>query len=109
MAEHLRFGGGSNASVLHPIVAAAMVIAVIILLVMPRKFLIAPLLAMSFLVPVGQQLVVGGFHVFILRIVLLAGPSQDGLLKVPIMVGGAFLGASTSSISYSWRGLYFVL
>jgi hypothetical protein len=69
--ENFYFGGGSGETVMHPAVAAAMVLAVILILVLPRKKAIVPFLLCAFLIPLGQTLVLGGLHLFVLRIVLL--------------------------------------
>src|ERR1017187_1554453 len=57
----------------HPAVAVAMLIAVVLTLLLPRKYAVLPLLLMAFLVPMGQQFVLAGLHVFVLRILILAG------------------------------------
>jgi hypothetical protein len=71
--ENFRFGGGSTDTILHPIVLVAMLIAVILAFFLPRKYLVVPFLLSTFLIPQGQQIVLGGFHVFVLRIIVLAG------------------------------------
>jgi hypothetical protein len=65
------FGGGSAETVMHPAVAAAMILAIILILVLPRRKAIAPFLLCAFLIPLGQTLVLGGLHLFVLRIILL--------------------------------------
>ncbi len=40
---------------------------------LPRHYAICPLLAMVCLMPLGQELVIGGFHFFLFRILLLIG------------------------------------
>jgi hypothetical protein len=67
------FGHGGTDSVLHPIVAVAMAVAVVGILFLPRKYVIGPLLLVTFTVPFGQQVVVGGLHLFIFRILVLFG------------------------------------
>jgi hypothetical protein len=71
--EHYRFGGGSSATVLHPLVLAAMLVAVILILWLPRKHVIVPVLLAIFLVAKGQVLVLAGVHFNVYRIILLAG------------------------------------
>jgi len=72
--EHAKtFGGGATESAIHPIVLVAMILAIILLLVLPRKYAIVPLLFIAFLVPVGQVIILGGVHLFVLRIVILFG------------------------------------
>jgi hypothetical protein len=72
--EHARsFAGGAVETTLSPFVLVALVIAVVLILVLPRKYMIVPLSFMLFLVPVSQQVVVGGVHLFVFRIAILVG------------------------------------
>ncbi len=67
-----RFGGGPTDSILHPIVVVAMLVGLVLILVLPPKYVVGPLIALSFLIPTGQQLYVAGVHLFVLRILVLA-------------------------------------
>jgi hypothetical protein len=78
--QNIRFGGGPLVSVLHPLVAVAMLAAVVLILLLPRKYAIVPLLLSLFLIPRGQQLVAVGLHFNTYRIVILAGLAR---LMVP--------------------------
>ena len=69
--ENLKFGGGGAATLLHPLVLVALILAALLILLLPKKYAIVPLLFMAFLVPLGQQILIGGFHVLVLRIVIL--------------------------------------
>ena len=69
--ENLKFGGGAAESIMHPLVLAALIVAALLILLLPKKYVVIPVLWMAFLVPIGQQLVIGGVHVLSLRIVLL--------------------------------------
>ena len=69
--ENLKFGGGTAETILHPVVLVAMLIAAVLILLLPRKYAVVPVLLMAFLVPIGQQFVIGGLHVFVLRILIL--------------------------------------
>jgi hypothetical protein len=91
--QNYYFGGGSGDTVMHPAVAVAMILVIILILVLPRKQAIVPFLLCTFLIPLGQTLVLGGVHLYVLRIVILFGcarmlfakfSSQDNLL------GGGF-------------------
>jgi hypothetical protein len=91
--QNFYFGGGSGETVMHPAVALAMVLTIILILVLPRKKAITPFLLCAFLIPLGQTLVLGGVHLFVLRIVVISGcarmlfakfSSQDNFL------GGGF-------------------
>ena len=56
---------------LHPLVAVAMLIAIVLIVVLPRKKAIAPFLLAFFSIPLGQVLVVGGVHFTMLQILIL--------------------------------------
>ena len=56
---------------LHPLVLVAMILALILILFLPRKYVVAPLVFLAFLTPLGQQLYIAGVHLFVLRIVIL--------------------------------------
>jgi hypothetical protein len=71
--ENIRFGGGSLVTVLHPLVAVAMVLAIILILCLPRKHVIVPALLAIFLIPKGQVIVAAGLHFNVYRIIILAG------------------------------------
>ncbi len=74
------FGGGGTDTVLSPIVLVAMLIAIGLILVLPRKHVIVPILLIAFLVPLGQSMYAVGAHWQVLRIVVLFG-----LLRVVVM------------------------
>src|ERR1700674_4525419 len=67
------FGGGSTATVLNPIVLVALLIAIVLIFVLPRKHVIVPVLLISFLVPLGQSVYAVGVHWLVIRIIILAG------------------------------------
>src|SRR5271165_292346 len=69
--ENYKYGGGAAGSLLHPLVLVAMILALILILVLPRKYVVAPIIFLTFLTPIGQQLYIAGVHLFVSRIVLL--------------------------------------
>jgi hypothetical protein len=71
--KNYKFGGGATESVLHPIVLVAMILAVILIFLLPRKNLVVVFLFATFLVPGGQEFLVAGVHVFVFRVIVLAG------------------------------------
>ena len=68
---NLRFGGGSADSVISPIVAVMLAIAIVLIIVLPRNRVIMPFLIAFFTIPIGEVLVVGGVHFTALRILIL--------------------------------------
>ena len=67
-----RFGGGASETILHPLVAAAMVLAIILIFCVRRRYVIVPFLGTIFLTPSGQQILIAGAHVFVSRFLILA-------------------------------------
>jgi hypothetical protein len=65
------FGGGPTETVLNPLALAILVIAVLLMWRLPRKYVIVPFLLTAILVPLEQQIVIAGLHLMILRLVLL--------------------------------------
>ncbi len=58
---------------LHPFVAIEMLLAVILILCLSRKYAVVPLLLCTFTIPLGQVVVLAGVHFTVLRILILAG------------------------------------
>jgi hypothetical protein len=71
--EHLQFGGGATETTIHPLVAVYLLIAIVLILTLPRGKVIAPFLVAFFTIPIGQVVVLGGFHFTALRLLILAG------------------------------------
>src|SRR5580704_6287053 len=72
--EHARaFGGGLTETSLNPFVLAAVILAAILILALPRKHAIVPLLCISFLIPLPNAVVVCSIHFFVSRIIILVG------------------------------------
>jgi hypothetical protein len=71
--ENLRFGGGAAGSALHPLVAIYLLIAIALMFVLPRGKVIVPFLIAFFTIPIGQVVVLAGFHFTALRVLILAG------------------------------------
>lgn len=67
------FGGGATESVLHPAVLVALIIAALSIFFLPRRYVVVPLLLGLLLIPSGQNLYLGGVHVYTSRQILLFG------------------------------------
>jgi hypothetical protein len=66
----LRFGGGGDTSVtLLAIVLVAL--ASIMIMSVQRKYMIVPFLISAFFIPLAQQVVIGGFHFMMFRILMI--------------------------------------
>ena len=73
MPKNYYFGGGSQESFLTPWAAAVLCLAIVLIFLAPRRSVIIPLVTASVLLPFDIIIVVLGFHLFALRILLLAG------------------------------------
>jgi hypothetical protein len=81
LRDNFYFGGGAHESSMHPAVLLATLLAVLSILVLRRKYAFAPVLVVAFLTPFGEQLLIGGFHFFALRIIILVGLAKLMWLK----------------------------
>jgi hypothetical protein len=66
------FGGGSAGSILHPVVMVGVLVVVASAFLLPRKYIIFPLILGMFLTPAGQNLNLGA-HFYVCRILILVG------------------------------------
>ena len=101
------YGGGATNTNISPVILIATIIAVVLILVLPRKYVPAPFLALIFLGSVGQQLYVGGVHLYVLRVRILAGLVRLVLfLEMPCAV--ALAAAGLRLIQHFYYGPCFV-
>ena len=66
-------GHGESGTLLHPVVAVALLVTIGLMLWRPRKYAIVPLLLCTFLVPRGQEVMLAGAHLYVRLILSLAG------------------------------------
>jgi len=89
---HFFFGGGANASTMTPLILAATLLAAVFLLVLPRKYAAVPILLITFLTPFGQQILIGGAHFYVIRIIVIVGICRLSLTKLSshraLFIGG---------------------
>jgi hypothetical protein len=91
---NIRFGGGAADTMMHPLVAVLMILGVLLILFLPRRYVIAPLLFVIFTCPLGQVVVVAGLHFTVIRILIMAGLVRWAFSKK--LPGGVFTGGFTS-------------
>lgn len=86
--ENFRFGGGASETILHPVVVVWMLVAIVLILILSRNKVVVPFLLTYFTIPLGQVLVIGGIHLTVPQMLILAvlarmafqRPSSDGRL-----------------------------
>ena len=89
--KNLAFGGGAGVTMLHPLVALLMLIAIMQILTLPRNKAIAPFLVTFFTIPTAQVVLVGTLHFPVLRILILTGLARMALPR-SAGSGGTFTG-----------------
>ena len=80
--QHLRFGGGATETVLNPLVLLLVLILGVLVLVWPRRKIIAPVIAAFVLIPTDQVLLIGGLHFPMLRFLALFGIARLAWEKI---------------------------
>lgn len=71
--DNFFLGGGSADTLMGPVGAVMMMIAIVMMFALPRKYIVIPVLLAVFLVPRGEVVVVGGSHFPPSRIIALFG------------------------------------
>jgi hypothetical protein len=71
--DNLKVGGGASASSMHPVVLAVVLISILLMWVLPRKYAVVPFLLAVFLTPFGQQIYIAGLHIFASRMLIMGG------------------------------------
>jgi hypothetical protein len=111
--EHLRYGGGTTSMFPHPVVIVAVILAIVAMFVLPRKYLVVPFLMCAFLIPYGQGFYVAGLHLFVLRIVLLFAWIRLAYVKLTsgtVLVPGGFNSIDTAFTLWAiFHSIAFVL
>ena len=98
--ENIDFGGGVRETILHPAVAVAAVVTIVLMLVLPRKYVVIPFLLCAFLVPRGQQLYVAGMHWYVvIRLLMLAAFVR--LARAKFQVAGGLNGIDKAFILWA--------
>lgn len=69
LGQHVLFGAPGE-TLLHPAVAAALLVATILMAVLPRRYVVLPLLLLSIVMPLGQMVMIGPIHLHAFRILL---------------------------------------
>lgn len=99
----VKFGGGTDATVLHPAVLVALLLALVLIFVLPRRYAVAPLLLTIFLVPQGQQFYVAGVHLFVSRLLILGAFLRAVSAKEPnqkTLFAGGWMAIDTAVVFY---------
>lgn len=98
---------------LNPFVAVCLLIAIILIMILPRAKAIIPFLAAFFFIPLTQVVVLAGFHFTVARILILAGLVRRATFGGPSSQGeypGGFVGVDRAVILWAvWAEIAFCL
>src|SRR5260370_15918660 len=67
---YVAFGGGSTHTVIHPSMMVALVVVLLFIFLLPRKYIMIPLFLGLMLIPSGQNFYVSGFHLYLHRVII---------------------------------------
>ena len=90
------FGGGASETLIHPVILVAMLLAIVLLLFGPRKWMPVSFLLVAFLGAIGQQIYFGGFHFYVTRILVMAAIIR--LIISAFVVPGPLLAGGTNLV-----------
>lgn len=65
--------GGEGVYGIYPLVFAALFVAALLILLLPRKYVFAPFLAVAFLIPLGQGVYIAGLNFNAARLIIMIG------------------------------------
>lgn len=77
------FGGGTSGSLLHPVTVGALLIGAVLMFVLPRRYVIVPMLLGILLIPWPQNLYIAGSHFFVARLFVLFGWARVLFMMAP--------------------------
>lgn len=106
---NIRFGGGAAETVLHPLVAVVMCLAIVLMFLLPRRYVVVPLLLTALLVPIGQVMVVAGVHFMVVRIMILFGLVRLLMARVSLRVSGLGGGFNRIDEAFSLWAFFYAL
>lgn len=69
--HHMRFGGGAAASDFSLLAAIILLLIIALIVFLPRRLAIAPVVAAMILIPLDEVIVLGGFHFSVMRIAII--------------------------------------
>jgi len=69
----LNSGAWGQETYLHPAVAGALLLAIVLIFLLPRRQVMVPIICGALLIPMDEVVVAGPFHFQVLRILILAG------------------------------------
>jgi hypothetical protein len=104
--EHARsFAGGASSTTLSPIVLAMLALAIVLVLILPRKKALFPMLTIMFMVPLGQQLYLAGVHLYVFRIIILVGLARAIFAKLTEQTSILSGGSNSIDSTFIWCAL----
>lgn len=92
MGSNFIFGGGASNSTMTPIVLCALLLAASLVVFLPKRYVLIPIVFITFLTPSGQELLIGGLHFYAVRVIVIAGLIRLAVTTLnasePIFPGG---------------------
>ncbi len=73
LPENFYFNGGAQETIITAVSAAILALAIILIVFLPRKYVVYPLILATLLIPASEVIVMVGFHFTPFRVLILAG------------------------------------
>ncbi|MGH9738298.1 MAG: O-antigen ligase family protein [Candidatus Acidiferrales bacterium] len=80
--KNIQFGGGAAETVVNPVVLAVVLLAGLLIIFLPRKKAIVPLLLAGMLIPINQILMIVGLHFPMMRALAVFGIARMAWAKI---------------------------
>lgn len=95
------FGGGGTETLVHPTVLVALLVAILLILLLPRKYVVIPIIVSVLLIPFGQSVYLLGVHWYASRIIILSG-----LLRAVMSFKKHFLAGGFNAVDKAFLACY---
>lgn len=93
------FGGGFAETALNPFAIVFVLVACLAIVLLPRKYIVFPIFLVTFLLPMGQVIVIGGLHFMMFRIAIIVACTRVFLKEAPL---SAFRFNSIDKLFIAW-------
>jgi hypothetical protein len=103
--DHFFLGGGAGETLMGPVGAFMILIAIVLMFALPRKYVVIPILLAVFLVPRGEVVVIGGSHFPPDRIIALFGLAKLIWLRYSSRISVFADGLNSIDKAFLWSTL----
>ena len=88
---------------LHPAVLVLALLATVLIVALPRRYVVLPVMVATFLIPIGQEIYLAGVHLYIVRLLVLVAFIRAMALRKPnhtLLYAGGWNSVDTAFVCY---------